>query len=38
MRDLDSDGDGILDELEGSSDRDGDGIGNFLDEDADGDG
>ncbi len=34
----DSDGDGILDEIEGGGDPDGDGLPSFLDPDADGDG
>ncbi|RBQ11287.1 tandem-95 repeat protein, partial [Pedobacter miscanthi] len=36
--DLDSDNDGIKDQLEGAGDTDGDGIPNFLDLDSDGDG
>jgi hypothetical protein len=36
--DLDSDGDGIKDSVEGVADPDGDGIPNFLDLDSDGDG
>ncbi len=36
--DLDSDGDGILDEEEGDVDTDGDGTPNYLDLDSDGDG
>jgi carboxypeptidase D len=35
---IDSDGDGILDAIEGSGDADGDGIPNWLDSDSDGDG
>ncbi len=36
--DLDSDGDGHLDLVEGAWDADGDGVPNYLDEDSDGDG
>ncbi|WP_412468438.1 Calx-beta domain-containing protein [Pedobacter sp. KLB.chiD] len=36
--DLDSDGDGIKDSVEGTADPDGDGIPNYLDLDSDGDG
>ena len=36
--DLDSDGDGILDQTEGKSDPDGDSVPSFLDLDSDGDG
>ena len=35
--DLDSDGDGIPDSVEGQKDSDGDGIPNYLDLDSDGD-
>jgi hypothetical protein len=35
---IDSDGDGILDAIEGGGDPDGDGIPNWLDSDSDGDG
>jgi len=37
MYDLDSDGDGISDEIEGENDTDNDLIPNFLDSDSDGD-
>ena len=36
--DLDSDGDGVLDSVEGPADQDGDGMPNYLDLDKDGDG
>src|SRR3569623_1799272 len=36
--DIDSDNDGILDSVEGTSDMDGDSIPNFRDSDSDGDG
>ena len=35
---IDSDGDGIPDNVEGNTDRDGDGVPNYLDSDSDGDG
>ena len=38
IADLDSDGDGIPDLVEGTGDTDGDGIPDYLDEDSDGDG
>ena len=38
VNDLDSDGDGIPDGVEGTDDPDGDGIPNYLDPDSDGDG
>ena len=37
-RDTDSDGDTLLDRIEGTADTDGDGVPNFLDVDSDGDG